>query len=111
MNALDWALFRKGWTSCTKARAALGDTPIRNELDARREGFDADAACALLKSARRIRVARGKTVVDFDPRRDDRDTILAAAIGPSGRLRAPALRRGRDWLVGFHEEALEELLG
>ena len=41
----------------------------------------------------------------------DRDALLAAVIGPSGNLRAPTLRTGRRWYVGFSEAALGEHFG
>lgn len=88
----------------------MGGTPIAEELDARRAGFDADGAWELLKSAEEILVARGRRLSRFDPKRDARDAILEQAIGPSGKLRAPALRRGGAWLIGFHEEGVRELL-
>ena len=36
--------------------------------------------------------------------------ILAAILGPFGTLRAPALRRGRQLIVGFDESTYEKLL-
>ena len=58
-------------------------------------------------------VARGKNVVTFDMRRDppDDDTLANALLGPTGNLRAPALRTGRALLVGFGEGAYRQVLG
>jgi arsenate reductase-like glutaredoxin family protein len=58
-------------------------------------------------------VARGKKVDTFDMRRDppDDDTLAKALLGPTGNLRAPALRTGRTLLVGFGEEAYRQVLG
>lgn len=50
-------------------------------------------------------VARGKKVLTFDPRKDEFEDISKVALGPSGNLRAPSLRLGKTWLVGFNEEA------
>ena len=33
------------------------------------------------------------------------DELRKVAIGPSGNLRAPTLRAGKSWYVGFSEEA------
>ena len=41
----------------------------------------------------------------------DRAGLEAAVIGPSGNLRAPTLRVGKTWLVGFHAETYAEKLG
>lgn len=32
-------------------------------------------------------------------------------LGPSGNLRAPSLRMGKTWLVGFGEETYEKQFG
>jgi len=48
--------------------------------------------------------------VEFDPAKDDPALILKNAIGPSGNLRAPALRRGDTWLIGHNEEACRQLM-
>ena len=50
-------------------------------------------------------VAKGKKVLSFDPRKDELSEISAVALGPSGNLRAPSMRLGKTWLIGFHEEA------
>jgi len=52
-------------------------------------------------------VARGKKVLTFRPGKDDfdADELSKVAIGPSGNLRAPTLRAGKTWYVGFSEEA------
>ena len=35
----------------------------------------------------------------------DAEELRKVAIGPSGNLRAPTLRAGKSWYVGFSEEA------
>ena len=54
-----------------------------------------------------MHVAKGKKVVTFEPKKDsfDVEAFHKAAIGPSGNLRAPTIRTGKTWLVGFSEEA------
>lgn len=37
------------------------------------------------------------------------DELQRVAIGPSGNLRAPALRMGTTWVIGFHEAAYGDL--
>ena len=46
-------------------------------------------------------------MLTFEPKKADFDEaeLQAAVIGPSGNLRAPTLRTGKTWFVGFHEEA------
>jgi hypothetical protein len=52
-------------------------------------------------------VAKGKKLVHFDMRGNPPgdDDLLAAIMGPSGNLRAPAIRQGRQLFVGFSEDA------
>jgi hypothetical protein len=40
-----------------------------------------------------------------------RAELAKATLGPSGNLRAPTLRLGDDFLVGFGEEAWDEYFG
>ncbi|MGE3175374.1 MAG: hypothetical protein AB7O97_22305 [Planctomycetota bacterium] len=41
----------------------------------------------------------------------DDPALFDAALGPTGNLRAPAVRMGKRWLVGFQDEAWAEQLG
>ena len=58
-------------------------------------------------------VARGKKLLDFDMKKErpTDDELLKGAIGPSGNLRAPTLVVGKTVVVGYHEEAYEQVLG
>lgn len=57
--------------------------------------------------------ARGKRAVRVDMRRDRPDdaTLRGLILGPSGNLRAPALRVGRTLLVGFDDQTYRRFLG
>lgn len=37
--------------------------------------------------------------------------LAKVVLGPSGNLRAPAIKMGKTWLIGFHEEAYAERFG
>ena len=101
--------------SCTKAQGFLEANAIeaREVTDASKQKQGRDQALALAKSADKIVVARGKKVVTLDMKRDKPDdaTLLAHILGPTGNLRAPTIRKGTTLLVGFGEEAYEQLLG
>ena len=58
-------------------------------------------------------VAKGKKTLHFDlaNARPDDEEILAVILGRSGTLRAPALRRGSTFIVGYNDSILEEQLG
>jgi len=77
---------------------------IKITVDARKERIDADAAWTLLESAAVITTAKGKKVQAFNPRSDDKAEILKHVMGPSGNLRAPALRVKESFFIGFSED-------
>jgi hypothetical protein len=56
---------------------------------------------------------RGKQEVEFDLKKADyeRADFEKKILGPSGNLRAPAMRMGKTWLVGYSEETYERLFG
>jgi arsenate reductase-like glutaredoxin family protein len=64
----------------------------------------------LARSARRVITGRGKNITTFDMVGDppDDDTLAAAILGPSGKLKAPTIRIGDTLLVGFNEAAYRE---
>lgn len=74
-----------------------------NKTDARKEKLEADAVWDLMGSAERIVVAKGKSVATFVPEEDDRDTILKAVLGRSGSLRAPTVKTGNAFFVGYND--------
>ena len=39
------------------------------------------------------------------------DDLAKGIMGPSGNLRAPTLKVGKTLLVGFHEDAYEQVMG
>ncbi|MCP3917167.1 MAG: hypothetical protein GY711_16585 [bacterium] len=55
-------------------------------------------------------MAKGKKVLTFDLKKDapELDELAAAMLGPTGNLRAPAMRLGKTWLVGFHADAYSD---
>jgi len=63
--------------------------------------------------ARRVVVAKGKKSVEFELAREAilPDDLVDAVLGPTGNLRAPAVRAGDAWLVGFQQESWDRALG
>lgn len=82
---------------------------IKTTINARKERIDADAAWELLKSAASITTAKGKKVQAFSPGSDDKANILKHAMGPSGNLRAPALRVKDQFIIGFNLDFYEQV--
>ena len=54
-------------------------------------------------------MAAGKKIIEFDPKSADKELLLKKVIGPSGNLRAPTLRIGTVFYVGFHPELYDAL--
>jgi len=65
-----------------------------------------------VKHVDEIYAARGSRLVRIDLRKEkpDVETLKGLLLGPTGNLRAPALRVGRTLLVGFSEEAYRKVL-
>jgi hypothetical protein len=72
-----------------------------------------EQALALARAVDVVVVARGKKALTFDMKQDppDDDTLAGAILGPTGKLRAPTLRKGKTLLVGFSDAAYQQVLG
>jgi arsenate reductase-like glutaredoxin family protein len=115
MASVDWYYHRPGCTTCGRSQAFLErkKLAVKEQVNAAKIRFDPKQALELVRQAGRVVVAKGKKVVDFDMKRDppDDETLLKHIIGPSGRLRAPVIRRGSTLLIGFAEDEFAEVLG
>jgi arsenate reductase-like glutaredoxin family protein len=85
---------------------------VRETVDARKQPHDRASALAVARGAKKLVVAKGKKVVRHDLTKEKlSDAELAAlVVGPTGALRAPAIRTGDTLLVGFHEEGFQEAI-
>ncbi len=74
--------------------------------------MDGPAALELLSDITDLYVAKGKKTVHLDlaNERPSDDVILGLILGRSGTLRAPAIRKGRTFVVGFNPDILGETL-
>ena len=79
-------------------------------MNASKERFGKGDLKTLFADASEVVVAKGKKVVTFDLKKDPPSAAELAAhvLGPTGNLRAPAIRTGKRWLIGFNEEAFGE---
>jgi len=74
--------------------------------------FNREQALQLLRHADTVLVAKGKKILRFQLTDGvDDDALAAAVLGRSGTLRAPAMRVGKSFLVGFHEAGYTEVFG
>ncbi|MCE9546404.1 MAG: hypothetical protein K8T25_12920 [Planctomycetia bacterium] len=109
---IDWYYHRKGCRTCQRADGFLEkkQATVRVQVDARKTRIGPKEAIRLAREADQLWVARGKSFVHFDveaaaPADAELKKLL---IGPSGNLRAPTIRMGRNMLVGFHPDAYIE---
>ena len=78
---------------------------------ANKQKFDRDASIALMNEVATVLVARGKRLLRFEMKDADADELASVILGRSGTLRAPAIRVGDTFVVGFHAEGYEALFG
>ncbi len=78
-----------------------------NRTDARKEKMAAAAVWELMGDAERIVVAKGKRIETFVPTEDSQESILKVVLGRSGSLRAPTVRSGDVFLVGYNAALYE----
>ncbi len=78
-------------------------------VDARKNVIKADGAWDLFKQAETLHVGRGKKTVVFTPDPESKEDILKVTLGRTGNLRAPALRVGKIWYVGYNDDMYREL--
>jgi arsenate reductase-like glutaredoxin family protein len=67
----------------------------------------------MMKKLGEVYAAKGKKVVHFNLKKDKPgdDELAKVVLGPTGNLRAPALRIGKTLVVGFDKETYEKVVG
>jgi len=78
-------------------------------VNAKKQTFQGEDALQVVADARKVYVASGKKILEYDPAVVDRAELLKKITGPSGNLRAPTLKRGNVVYVGFNPELYEGL--
>ena len=81
-----------------------------HEVNAKKETLQAEGALTLLKTSEKIFVASGKKTLEYDPATVDYEELIKKVTGRTGNLRAPTLRIGATYYVGFNEELYSNLL-
>ena len=99
--------------TCKKAWGFLGqiDIIVTETVDAAKVRYDDADALKLLKGIEKLIAAKGKRIEVFDLKRDrpTDETLLSHLMGPTGNLRAPTARIGKILLVGFNEDAYQQV--
>ena len=66
--------------------------------------LQASDAKALLKGADKLIAMKGKKVSEFDVKSKVGKDAVEAMLGPTGNMRAPTVRIGKTYLVGFNDD-------
>jgi arsenate reductase-like glutaredoxin family protein len=84
---------------------------VAEEVNAKRERIGERDALALLDGMDHLWSMRGKRVVHVDLRKakPTKAELIALLLGPTGNLRAPAIRKGRTVIIGFDEATFRRL--
>lgn len=100
--------------TCKKARGFLDSVhaQIIAKDDAAKVKHGQETVLQILEGVDQLIAVRGKNIVRFDlkKKRPDDATLLAHLLGPTGNLRAPAVRIGKSLMIGFNEETYKMLL-
>ena len=96
--------------SCKKAQEFLAQNKIEDGdvQSSSKEAVEGKVALDLLAGVNELLVAKGKKTQRYDlkKKRPSDDELLELLLGRSGKLRAPAIRIGRKFLVGYNSEIL-----
>ena len=84
---------------------------LQETIEARKVQITEEKAWELLKIAEEIVIGRGKKSQNFKPSSKNKAEILSNCLGRTGTLRAPTLKIGKMFLVGFNEEMYDNYLG
>ena len=101
--------------SCKRAQEFLAthDICTLEEVDARKERLGAHEALSLLQGVNKLIVCKGRKVTEVNLRTDrpDDDELVRLMLGPTGNLRAPAMKSKKTLLIGFNVETYDSVLG
>lgn len=86
------------------------DIELAATVNAAKETISGEDVWNCVSQAKRIVVAQNKKIMEFDPKKDGREDIVAAVAGRTGNLRAPTLKIGSTMYVGFNEELYEKIV-
>jgi arsenate reductase-like glutaredoxin family protein len=98
--------------SCNKAQQFFEQNRTKPDVlsDTRKEKIGKEQAWGIIGDKKNIYIAKGKIVVSFKPDESNKEAILAACMGRSGTLRAPALVVKDEIYVGFNDRIYETIV-
>jgi len=115
MASPEWSYHRNGCKTCARAQDFLKRhkvKPADTIIDARKTRLGEAEVLKLCGEVDEIFATKGSKLVHLDIKREkpDRATLIELLIGPSGNLRAPTFKVGKQLLVGFDEAAYSKVL-
>jgi hypothetical protein len=63
-----------------------------------------------LQAAEKVVIGRGQKAQAYVPDAASKDAIISEALGRSGNLRAPTLKIGNIYYIGYNEAMYKELM-
>lgn len=81
---------------------------VRETVSAGKKLGEAEAR-KLIRDAKKIYIAKGKKLDEFDGGRATKD-IVEKMLGSTGNLRAPTIKASKNLVVGFNAELYEKVL-
>jgi hypothetical protein len=81
---------------------------VDTEVDAKKAVCQREEAYALVKNADKVVVASGQKTLEYEPKTVDKDELLSKITGRTGNLRAPALKIGNVYYIGFNSGMYEK---
>jgi hypothetical protein len=83
---------------------------VDKEVNAKQEIYNGEEAWTVIAEASKVYVASGKKIIEFDPATADKKEMLKKITGRTGNLRAPALKRGEVFYIGYNAEMYDTLI-
>jgi hypothetical protein len=83
---------------------------IDKEVNAKNETYSGEDAWNVIADASKVFVASGKNILEFDPASADKEELLKKITGRTGNLRAPALKQGDVFYIGYNVEMYNNLV-
>lgn len=78
-------------------------------MNAKNQSFTGDDAWQVVAGANKIYVASGKSIVEYDLPTANKEEVLAKITGRTGNLRAPALKQGNVFYIGYNADLYDLL--
>lgn len=77
---------------------------IKTEVNAKNQIYAGEEAWNVIAGAETIYVANGRNIIEFCPATADKDELLKKITGRTGNLRAPTLKSGGVFYIGYNDD-------